>query len=97
MQADPVVQQAVDHLYEKLEHPGLEQEITKITRKFQEARYNPGDIHPLADCMLAILMAAKNAGFTVDMVFEALERLARDTMSKDWKKMPDGTYQSIDS
>ena len=95
MQADPVIEQAVNLLYETLEHPGLEEEGKKISAKLKEAQCNPGDIHPLADCMLAILLAGKNAGFTVNMMFDALKQLAMTVQSKEWKKMPDGTFQAM--
>jgi hypothetical protein len=95
MQADPAIEQAVNLLYEKLEHPGLEVEIKKIAAKLREAQYNPGDIQPLADCLLAILLAGKNAGFTVGMMFDALRRLAVGIQNRDWKKMQDGTFQAM--
>lgn len=89
------LQEIVDRLYEKLEEPDLEIESKKIMQKLRAAKYNPGDIHPLADCMLAILLAAKDQGFSVENVFRALERVAHDIGSKNWKKMPDGTYRAM--
>ena len=89
------LQKTIDDLHEKLEHPDLEIETRKIHQKLREARYNPGDTHPLADCMLAILLAARDQGFSVQTMFDALDRVAKDIGSKQWKKMPDGTYRSI--
>jgi len=90
-----MLQKVIDELHEKLEHPGLEIETKKIFQKLREAKYNPGATHPLADCMLAILLAAKHQGFSVKTMFDALDQVAKDIGSKKWKKMPDGTYHVI--
>ncbi len=94
MEIDVVIQESVDVLYEAFGHPGLEEEWAKIEKKLEEARYNPGTPQPLADCMLALLLAAKSRGFSVKTVFQELAKVAEDTKNRHWKKMPDGTYQA---
>jgi len=69
--------------------------MEKIQEKLEEARYNPGDVRPLADCMFSILLAARNRGYSVTAVFEELGKVAEDSMRRRWKKMPDGTYRAI--
>jgi len=95
MELQELLQKTVDELHEKLEHPGIHIEAKKIDQKLREARYNPGDVTPLADCMLAILLAARSGGFTVRSVFRSLQKVAEDIGSKEWKKMPDGTYRVL--
>jgi hypothetical protein len=95
MEMQELLQKTVDELHEKLDHPGIDIEAKKIDQKLREARYNPGDVTPLADCMLAILLAARSQGFTVRSVFRSLQKVAEDIGSKKWKKMPDGTYHVL--
>lgn len=95
LQIDDSIQQCVDELHEYLDKPDLDVETKKINQKLREAKYNKGDVKPLADCVLAVLLAARSEGFTVKMVFDALMKVAREIRGKQWKKMPDGTYQVI--
>jgi hypothetical protein len=95
MKADEVIQKSVDALYEAFGHPGLQDERKKILSKLQEAEYNLGNIRALADCIVAVLLAAKNQGFTVQMVLDELERVCRDSLGRKWKRMPDGTFQAF--
>ena len=90
---DDSIQQCVDELHEYLQHPDLEVETKKINQKLREAKYNPGALKPLADCMLAILLAARSEGYSADAVFTELMRLAKEIRGKKWKKLPDGTYR----
>ena len=89
------LQKTVDALHEKLEEPTLEIETKKINQKLRAAKFNPGDVEPLADCMLAILLAARSEGHSVKSVFERLRTLADEIGRKRWKKMPDGTYRAL--
>lgn len=95
MEIDDVVHQTVEKLHEALGHPTIEDERKKIEHKFQEARYNPGEVRVWADCILALLLAARSQGFTTKTVLDELSRVAKDALSKKWKKMPDGTHQAV--
>ena len=95
MQIDDSIQQTIDSLYEHLNHPDLEVETKKIMQKLREAKYNKGDVIPFADCILAIFLAAKNAGFSVQSVCSEVNKLAEKIKGRTWKRMPDGTYQSV--
>ena len=95
LKIDDSIQECVDELHEYLQHPDLEIETRKINQKLREAKYNPGSLKPLADCMLAILLAARSGGYPVKAVFEELMKVAKDIRGKKWKKMPDGTYRII--
>lgn len=90
-----VVQQSVDKLHDVFEKCDLEAEWKKIQKKIEEARYNPGDIKPLADCMFSILLAARSRGFSVKAMMQELEKVAEANLKSSWKKMPDGTYQAM--
>jgi hypothetical protein len=92
---EELIQKSVDKLHDIFEKSDLESEWKKIQVKMEEARYNPGDIKPLADCIFSILMAARSRGFSVKTVFHELEKVAQSNLNKSWKKMPDGTYQAI--
>lgn len=88
-----LLQRTVDELAEKLEHPGLEIEARKIKQKLREAEFNKADIYIYADCILAVLLIAKSQGYSVESTFDHLVKLAEKIKSRNWKKMPDGTYQ----
>jgi hypothetical protein len=90
-----ILQKTVTELAEKLEHPGLDIETRKIKQKLREARYNPADINIYADCILAVLLITESQGYSVKKTFEHLLTLAEDIKSRNWKKMPDETYQVI--
>jgi hypothetical protein len=85
----------VEQLHKTFERSDLDIEWKKIEQKLEEARYNPGDIGPLADCILSILLAARSRGFKVEAVLEALNRTAEDHLDRRWKRMEDGTYQAV--
>ena len=89
------LQAIVEELHDKLEKPDLEIESRKIMQKLNEAKYDKGNVTPLADCMLAILLAARSGGHSVRSVFDALAHVAEDIKGKNWKKMPDGTYRVV--
>ncbi len=90
-----VVEECIEKLHEVFERTDIEIELKKIEQKMEEARCNPGDVRPLADCIISILLAARSRGYRSGAVFEELERVARITKDKEWKKMPDGTYQAM--
>lgn len=90
-----VVSQAVEKLHGIFERTDLDVEWKKIQEKMQEAKYSAGDIKPLADCIFSILLAARSRGYGVRAVMEELKRIAEDSMTRRWKKMPDGTYRAI--
>ncbi len=90
------LQESIDKLHSTFERSDLEVEWRKIQQKIEEARYNPGDVRPLADCIYSLLLAAKSRGFSAGAVLKELDRVAVDNLSREWKKMPDGTYQSLD-
>ena len=90
-----MIQQGVDKLHETFDRTDLEVVGRKIEQKLKEARYNPGDIQPLADCMFSLLLAARSQGYSATAVFEALEQVAEKSLKANWKKMEDGTYQAF--
>jgi len=90
-----IVVRCVERLHELFDSTSLDVEWKKLEQKFNEARYNPGDVKPLADCILSILLAARHQGFDAATVLAELERLCSELMKRQWKKMPDGTYQSF--
>lgn len=93
---DNTLAQSVEKLHKTFERTDLDVEWKKIQHKFEEAKYNPGDVKPLADCIFSILLAARSGGHSVDAVLKELEKVAKDNLSRRrWKKMPDGTYQAV--
>ena len=90
-----VIEECVENLHGVFDSTDLDVEFLKIRQKVDEARYNPGDVKPLADCMLSLLLAARSSGYRAGAVLEELERVARKNKDREWRKMPDGTYQSI--
>jgi len=86
---------AVEKLHATFERTDLDVEGKKIRHKLEEARYNPGDVKPFADCIISILLAARSSGFNVEAVLAEANRVAADILGKRWKKMADGTYQSV--
>jgi hypothetical protein len=89
------VEKCVEMMHSTFDRTDLDIEWKKIEEKLEEARYSPGDIRPLVDCIFAILLAARNMGYSTDAVFEKLESVAAEYVQRDWKKMPDGTYHVI--
>ena len=89
------IQQRIEKLYEILKHPTLEAEHRKLEKKIEEIKYNLGDIHPVADCILIILLLARRQGFSVEAVLKALDEQSQTYLKREWKQMPDGTYQSF--
>lgn len=92
---DKILQESVDKLHETFDRTDIDVEWKKIQQKLEEAKYNPGDVRPLADCIFSVLLAARTSGFSVDAVFAELEKLAEENLSRRWKRMEDGTYQSV--
>ncbi|MBN1557194.1 MAG: hypothetical protein JW951_03510 [Lentisphaerae bacterium] len=92
---EAVIQECVEKLHEIFERTDLEVESRKIEQKLREARYNPGDVRPLADCILSILVAARSRGYNVTSVLQTVGTIAREHLDRRWKKMPDGTYQAV--
>lgn len=95
MGSEKTIQRSVDRLHDIFDNTDIETEWKKIQQKMGEAKYNEGDVAPLADCIFSILLAAKNRGFSVKAVFKALDRVAEKNLRRKWKKMPDGTYKSM--
>ncbi len=89
-----MLRQAVEKLHETFDRTDMEVEARKIVQKLDEAKYNPGDLKPIADCMFSLLLAARSRGYTVEAVFEELARTAERCLETRWKKMPDGTYRA---
>jgi hypothetical protein len=92
---EEILQKSVDKLHDTFDATDLDTEWKKIQRKFEEAKYNPGDVTPLADCLFSIFLAARSRGFTVKVVIQALQSVAEKNLKRKWKKMADGTYQAM--
>jgi hypothetical protein len=90
-----VIEACVEKLHDTFDRSDLDIEWTKMQKKMEEARYNPGDVKPLADCIFSLLLAARSRGYKAGAVLETLTRLSEVNLEKDWKRMPDGTYQAI--
>lgn len=90
-----VLQESVEKLHALFERTDLETEWKKIRQKIEEARYNPGDLRPLADCIFSLFLAARSNGYGVSAVLEELRRVASDNLTRRWKRMPDGTYHGM--
>ena len=89
-----VLDHSVEKLHEVFDRTDIEVELKKIEQKMEEARYSPGDIKPLVDCMFSLLLAARSRGYKVPAVMEELNRVAEKNLQHRWKKMPDGTYRA---
>jgi len=89
------IAKAVEKLHQMFDRTDVEVEWKKLQEKFEEARYNPGDIRPFADCILSVLLAARNQGFGAETVLKELDKLAGEYLQKRWKRMPDGTYRAV--
>jgi len=89
-----ILKESVEKLYQTFDKTDLETEYKKVQEKIEEARYNPGDVRPLADCIFSLLLAARNRGFRVEAVLRALDEIAEANLHRRWKKMPDGTYHA---
>lgn len=89
------IEACVEQLHDTFDRTDLDAEWTKMQQKVEEARYNPGDVRPLADCMLSLLLAARSRGHKAGVVLDALSKVAEANLDREWKKMPDGTYQAI--
>lgn len=89
------IEKSLSVLHDIFDRADMEVEWKKIQRKMEEAKYNPGDVRPLADCIYSLLLGARSLGFTAHVVLRELEKVAAENLSRRWKKMPDGTYQAI--
>ena len=89
------IEKSLSVLHDTFDRADIEIEWKKIQKKMEEARYNPGDVKPLADCIYSVLLAARSLGFPARVVLQELEKVAAENLSRRWKKMPDGTYQAI--
>ncbi len=87
---------SVEKLHEVFERTDIEMEWKKVEQKLNEAKYSPGDVRPLADCVFSLLLAARSEGFSPQAVFAELERVAQANLEHRWKRMEDGTYQHTD-
>lgn len=92
---EKVLQESVDRLHELFERSDLEIECRKIQKKLEEAKYDPGSLRPLVDCIFSLFLAARSRGYNSESVLNELEKVAAESLSRRWKKMPDGTYQSF--
>ncbi len=90
-----IIEECIEKMHDTFDRTDLEIECTKIGQKLEEARYNPGAVRPLADCIFSLLMAARSRGYKAKDVMESLTAVAEDNINKNWKKMPDGTYRAI--
>ena len=89
-----ILHDSVEKLHELFEHTDLDTEYKKLREKMEEAKYNPGDVRPLADCIFLLLLAARNRGFKPATVLEELDRVAEDNLRRRWKPMKNGTYRA---
>ena len=89
------IEACVEQLHDTFDRTDLDAEWVKMQHKMEEARYNPGDVRPLADCILSLLLAARSRGHKAGVVLEALSNVSKENLDRKWKKMPDGTYQAI--
>lgn len=89
------LQDSVEKLHQTFERSDLEIECRKIQKKLEEAKYDPGSLRPLVDCIFSLFIAARSRGYNAEAVLKELEKVASESLSKRWKKMPDGTYQSF--
>ena len=90
-----LIEACVEQLHDTFDRTDLDAEWVKMQNKVEEARYNPGDVRPLADCILSLLLAARSRGHKAGVVLEALSKVSGENLDRQWKKMPDGTYQAI--
>jgi hypothetical protein len=93
--SEDILHASVERLHETFDRTDLDVEWRKIQSKIEEARYNPGDIRPLVDCIFSLMLAARSRGYSVDAVMRDLRALAEANLHRRWKKMPDGTYQAV--
>ncbi|MBL7076953.1 MAG: hypothetical protein ISS31_05745 [Kiritimatiellae bacterium] len=91
-----VLEASVEKLHEVFERTDIEMEWKKVEQKLNEAKYSPGDVRPLADCIFSLLLAARSEGFSVKAVLAELEKVAQANLEYRWKQMEDGTYQHVD-
>jgi hypothetical protein len=89
------IQESVEKLHEVFDDTSIQAEWKKMQEKVEEARYNPGDVRPLADCIFALLLAARSRGYSVEMMMQELHKVADENLHSRWKKMEDGTYHAI--
>ncbi len=94
MDMKEVIRMCVDELHGIFKETDIDAERKKIDAKLEEAKYNPGALRPIADCMIALLLVAKSRGYGVEAVLKELEQAAQENTGRKWKKMPDGTYQA---
>ena len=92
---EKALEESIEKLHDLFDSTDLETEAKKIQQKMEAARYNPGAVRPLADCIFSILLAARSQGFGPEVVLTEVQRLAEEVLNRQWKKMPDGTYQSF--
>ena len=92
---ESIVDTCVEQLHATFDATDLDTERKKIEHKLEEARYNPGDVTPFADCILSVLLAARHEGFRSETVLKALNDVAAKHIDRRWKKMEDGTYQAV--
>jgi hypothetical protein len=91
---DKIIDESVEKLHSVFDRTDLDVEWKKIQEKIEEARYNPGDAKPFADCIFSLLLAARSRGFAPEAVFRELAKVAERSLQTRWKKMPDGTYRA---
>lgn len=84
--------ESIEKLHELFDRTDLEVERKKINEKMEEARYSPGDLRPLVDCIFSLFLAARSAGYSVPAVLAKLDEVAADNLAHRWRKLGDGTY-----
>ena len=53
---EKILQESVDKLHELFERSDLEIECRKIQKKLEEAKYDPGSLRPLVDCIFLFFL-----------------------------------------
>lgn len=67
--------------------------LKKLKIEADEAIEEPKNIVEYSDCLLALFGAAHKAGFTYDQLLEAGQSKFEIVKTRNWEKLPDGTYQ----
>lgn len=71
--------------------------LLKLEQEAVEAQVDAGNIEEYADCLLCLFGAAHKAGFSFEDLLKSAKNKLERCQSRKWKKMPDGTYQHIES
>jgi phosphoribosyl-ATP pyrophosphohydrolase len=69
--------------------------LTKLIEEAKEAKENPDNVYEYADCLLALIAAAKSKGITMPDLMKAAAKKIDICYERDWEKMQDGTYHHV--